>query len=88
MVFYLEKFWQNDDLKKILKLMGPMVIAASSAQINVLVNTNFATSLEPGAVSWLNFFLSITTTTHRNFCGSHKYCCFTKANKSSTKKCE
>jgi putative peptidoglycan lipid II flippase len=35
--------------------MGPMVIAASAGQVNVIVNTNFATSLETGAVTWLYF---------------------------------
>ena len=32
-----------------------MIIAASSMQINVIVNTNFATSLQAGAVSWLSY---------------------------------
>lgn len=41
--------------RRIFTLMGPMVIAASAGQVNVIVNTNFATSLEPGAVTWLNF---------------------------------
>lgn len=45
----------SQDLKKVCMLMGPMVIAGSAGQINVLVNTNFATSLEEGAVTWLNF---------------------------------
>jgi putative peptidoglycan lipid II flippase len=43
------------DIRKILTLMAPMVIAASAGQINVIVNTNFATSLETGAVAWLYF---------------------------------
>lgn len=45
----------SKDIKKILLLMGPMVIAASAGQVNVIVNTNFATSLETGAVTWLYF---------------------------------
>ena len=53
-LFQRFKIW-TPDLKKVLLLMGPMVIAASAGQINVLVNTNFATSLEIGAVSYLNF---------------------------------
>lgn len=43
------------ETKKIVALMLPMVIAASAGQVNVIVNTNFATSLQPGAVTWLNF---------------------------------
>lgn len=50
--------WSND-LKKVCKLMGPMIIAGSAGQINVLVNTNFATSLEAGAVAWLNYSFRI-----------------------------
>lgn len=49
------KFELTPDLKKIFLLMGPMLLAASSGQINVLINTNFATQLEEGAVSWLTF---------------------------------
>lgn len=43
------------EIRRIAFLMVPMVIAASAGQVNVIVNTNFATSLEPGAVTWLNF---------------------------------
>jgi putative peptidoglycan lipid II flippase len=53
------KFPWSRDLKKVCKLMGPMVIAGSAGQINVLVNTNFATSLQEGAVTWLNFSFRI-----------------------------
>jgi len=45
----------SSDLKKVLWLMGPMVLASSAGQVNVLVNTNFATSLGTGAVTWLSF---------------------------------
>ena len=45
----------SKDIRKIIILMGPMVIAASAGQVNVIVNTNFATSLETGAVTWLYF---------------------------------
>lgn len=48
-------FSWSPELKKILTLMGPMVIASSAGQINVFINTNFATSLETGAVTWLTF---------------------------------
>jgi putative peptidoglycan lipid II flippase len=46
--------WSND-VKKVLFLMTPMIIAASAGQINVIVNTNFATSLPTGAVTWISF---------------------------------
>ncbi|MEZ4741087.1 MAG: murein biosynthesis integral membrane protein MurJ [Bdellovibrionota bacterium] len=44
----------SQDLKKVLMLMGPMIIAASASQINIVVNTNFATTLQSGAVTWLS----------------------------------
>ena len=34
--------------------MAPAVIAASAVQVNVMVNTSFATHLTPGSVAWLN----------------------------------
>src|SRR2546428_7117018 len=34
--------------------MGPAVIAASAVQVNVLINSTFASYLEKGAVSWLS----------------------------------
>lgn len=49
----------TQDLKQVLKLMGPMIIGSSAGQINVLVNTNFATALQEGAVSWLSFAFRI-----------------------------
>ncbi len=50
-----KKFPWSPHVKKVFFLMTPMVIAASSGQINAMVNTNFATSLGAGAVTWLNF---------------------------------
>ena len=51
---YINPF-QYEKLKKVFALMWPMVVAASAGQVNVLVNTNFATSLHDGSVSYLNF---------------------------------
>ena len=49
----------SSDIKKVLILMGPMVLASSSGQLNIFINTNFATSLESGTVSWLNLSFRI-----------------------------
>lgn len=49
----------SKDFIKILMLMAPMLIATSAAQINAVVNTNFATQLETGSVSWLNYAFRI-----------------------------
>ena len=40
-------------MKAILALMGPSVIAASTTQFNVLVNSMFASTLGDGAIFWL-----------------------------------
>lgn len=45
--------WKDRDIRRILILMVPSAIAASAVQINVLVNTGFASSLGPAAVAWL-----------------------------------
>jgi putative peptidoglycan lipid II flippase len=46
--------WNDPGVRQVLSLMGPAVIAASAVQVNVLINTIFASSLQDGAVSWLN----------------------------------
>ena len=45
----------SQELKKVLILMLPMTLAYSSAPITSFINTNFATSLQSGAVSWLYY---------------------------------
>lgn len=46
--------WNDAGVKKILILTLPAVIAASAVQINVLVNTSFASYIGKEAVTWLN----------------------------------
>lgn len=46
--------WRDEGVRKVLQLMGPAVIAASAVQVNVLINSIFASYLQDGAVSWLN----------------------------------
>jgi putative peptidoglycan lipid II flippase len=45
--------WRDPGVKSILLLMGPSVIAASTTQVNVLVNSIFASQLADGAIFWL-----------------------------------
>src|ERR1700734_3776233 len=45
--------WRDPGVKAILLLMGPAVIAASTTQVNVLVNSMFASTLGDGAIFWL-----------------------------------
>ena len=46
--------WGDPGVREILTLMVPSVIAASAVQVNVMINTSFASSLGPEAVTWLN----------------------------------
>jgi putative peptidoglycan lipid II flippase len=45
--------WRDAGVKAILALMGPSVIAASTTQFNVLVNSIFASTLGDGPIFWL-----------------------------------
>lgn len=45
--------WRDAGVSAILRLMGPSVIAASTTQFNVLVNSMFASTLGDGAIFWL-----------------------------------
>jgi len=45
----------DEGLRRIMKLMLPAVIGLSATQINLFVNTFFASSCVEGSVSWLNY---------------------------------
>jgi putative peptidoglycan lipid II flippase len=45
--------WKDAGVSAILRLMGPSVIAASSTQVNVLINSIFASKLGDGPTFWL-----------------------------------
>ncbi|SMC35438.1 murein biosynthesis integral membrane protein MurJ [Polynucleobacter kasalickyi] len=46
---------RDSDAKRILKLMGPAVFAVSVSQISLIINTNIASHLATGSVSWLSY---------------------------------
>jgi putative peptidoglycan lipid II flippase len=46
--------WRTPGVRNMLTLMGPAIIAASSVQVNVLVNSMFASQLGDGPIAWLN----------------------------------
>lgn len=48
-------FFKDDGVKRVLKLMVPALFGVSIAQINLLVDTIFASFLQVGSVSWLFF---------------------------------
>jgi putative peptidoglycan lipid II flippase len=45
--------WRDPGVRAILRLMGPSVIAASTTQVNVLINSVFASKLGDGPTFWL-----------------------------------
>jgi putative peptidoglycan lipid II flippase len=47
--------WRDSGVRKILRLMGPAVIASSVVQVNVVINAMFAYGVGEGAVSWLSY---------------------------------
>ncbi|HXG53389.1 MAG TPA: murein biosynthesis integral membrane protein MurJ [candidate division Zixibacteria bacterium] len=55
--------WADPGVRQVLRLMGPAVLGTAAVQINVFVNTNFASAIiDPqtgavanGPVSWLNY---------------------------------
>src|SRR5690606_22013667 len=47
--------WRDPIVKRIMRQMLPAVLGVSVAQISLLINTNIATWLAPGSVSWLSF---------------------------------
>ena len=46
--------WRDPGVRTILTLMGPATIAASAVQVNVAVNSGFASALGDGPMTWLN----------------------------------
>jgi len=52
-VFRFDFNWRDSGVRAILRLMGPSVIAASSTQVNVLINSIFASKLGDGPTFWL-----------------------------------
>src|SRR6266550_1519501 len=46
--------WSDPGVRTILTLMGPAAIAASAVQVNVAVNSGFASALGDGPMTWLN----------------------------------
>jgi putative peptidoglycan lipid II flippase len=45
---------RDPGLRQVLRLMGPATVGAAAVQVNVFVNSNFASHMGDGPVSWLN----------------------------------
>ncbi|HEV2700919.1 MAG TPA: murein biosynthesis integral membrane protein MurJ [Steroidobacteraceae bacterium] len=52
--FRLDLRWRDSGVAEVLRLMVPSVIAASSTQINVTVNSMFSSHLGNGPTAWLS----------------------------------
>ncbi len=52
--FWPDFRWRDPGVRTILTLMGPATIAASAVQVNVAVNSGFASGLGDGPMTWLN----------------------------------
>jgi len=46
---------RDPGVMRVLRKMGPAVFAVSAAQISIMINTNIASRLEAGSVSWLGY---------------------------------
>ena len=47
--------WSSEGPKRILQLMAPALLGVGVAQISLLINTQIASHLAPGSVSWLSY---------------------------------
>ncbi len=47
--------WRDATVQRVLRQMIPATLGVSVAQISIIINTNIATWLTPGSVTWLSF---------------------------------
>ncbi len=53
--FNIKRAWSDPVVRRIIRQMGPATLGVSVAQISILINTNIATWLPAGSVTWLSF---------------------------------
>ena len=51
----LRDAWTDPGTKNILRLMGPALLGVSVAHLSMLINTQIASHLAPGSVSWVTY---------------------------------
>jgi putative peptidoglycan lipid II flippase len=51
----LREAWADEGTQRVLKLMAPALLGVSVAQLSLLINTQIASHLAPGSVSWLSY---------------------------------
>jgi putative peptidoglycan lipid II flippase len=47
--------WRDEGVRRVLRAMGPALIGVSAAQISALINTQLASLLGDGRISWINY---------------------------------
>ncbi len=47
--------WRDEGLRRVLLAMGPAVLGVSAAQISALINTQLASALGDGRISWITY---------------------------------
>ena len=53
--FTFSPLFSDPKVREIFRLMAPMVVGLSAIQLNIFINTYFASLCEEGAVSWLSY---------------------------------
>ena len=51
----LSPAWKEPIVRRVIRQMGPAVLAVSVAQLSLIINTQIASWLRPGSVSWISF---------------------------------
>jgi putative peptidoglycan lipid II flippase len=51
----LRAAWAHPGVRRVLRQMGPAIVGVSVAQLSLLINTQIASYLAVGSVSWLNY---------------------------------
>ncbi len=49
----MRRAWADPGTRKVMRLMGPALLGVSVAQISLLINTQIASHLAPGSVTWI-----------------------------------
>lgn len=49
----LREAWRDPGVREVLGMMGPALLGVSVAQLSLLINTQIASHLAPGSVTWL-----------------------------------
>jgi putative peptidoglycan lipid II flippase len=47
--------WRDEGVRRVLAAMGPAVLGVSAAQISALINTQLASTLGDGRISWITY---------------------------------